>query len=281
VPVDATFLRDWVRRPTSEDHKYSRGTLGMVTGSDDFPGAALIGVEAALRTGVGMVRYVGPPSVATMVVTQHPEVVIATGSIDALVVGSGMATPANPESAVRITEAAQHGVPSVVDAGALAHAEKFGPLSVLTPHRGELLALCARLDLATDESDLDTAAIVARELGVAVVVKGSQGGVVNHHGDVWLLPTATPWLATAGTGDALAGIIGALMASWHDELTAQPERVAQVALAGALIHQSAAAGAALRGAGSGSSGLGGPFSVLDLCREIPVVIAETLNQSDS
>jgi ADP-dependent NAD(P)H-hydrate dehydratase / NAD(P)H-hydrate epimerase len=277
IAVDQGFLRGWVRAPGPDDHKYSRGVLGIVTGSALYPGAALIGVEAAVRTGVGMIRYVGPSALAQMVVTQHPEVVVAPGSVDALVVGSGMASPVEPEDEERIVDAAGHSVPSVVDAGALVHAEKFGPLSVLTPHRGELRALGERLGIDLGASDLETARNIAAHLGVAIVVKGSQGAVVNHLGDVWELPRATPWLATAGTGDALAGIIGAVCASWHERLRDTPALIAEAAAAGALIHSIAAARASARAVGDTDSPTGGPFSVMDVCREIPAVIGETLS----
>lgn len=277
VSVDQAFLRGWVRAPQPEDHKYSRGVLTLVTGSSLYPGAALIGVEAALRTGVGMLRYVGPSGVAQMVVTQHPEVVIAPGSADAVVVGSGMVAPLDGDLEGEVLAAAAQSLPSVIDAGGLDYAEKFGPLSVLTPHQGELLALCERLGVDRGTSDLESAHNLAKALSVSVVVKGSLGAVVNHVGGVWELPRATPWLATAGTGDALAGIIGAVFASWHERLRESPELVAEAAAAGALIHSIAAARASARAVGDADSPTGGPFSVMDVCREIPIVIGETLS----
>lgn len=277
ISVDQGFLRGWVRAPQAEDHKYSRGVLTLVTGSSLYPGAALIGVEAALRTGVGMLRYVGPPGVAQMVVIQHPEVVIAPGTSDALVVGSGMVAPLDEQLEADVIAAAGQSVPSVIDAGALDYAEKFGPLSVLTPHQGELHALCDRLGVTRAATDLESAQNLAAHLSMAIVVKGSLGSVVNHHGDVWELPRATPWLATAGTGDALAGIIGAVCASWHERLHESPELIAEAAAAGALIHSIAAARASARAVGDADSPTGGPFSVMDVCREIPAVIGETLS----
>lgn len=277
VNVDQAFLRGWVRAPQAEDHKYSRGVLTLVTGSSLYPGAALIGVEAALRTGVGMLRYVGPVGVAQMVVIQHPEVVIAPGSSDAVVVGSGMVAPLEGDLEAEVLAAAAQSVPSVIDAGALGYAEKFGPLSVLTPHQGELQELCERLGVARGTTDLESAQALASHLSMAVVVKGSLGAVVNQKGDVWRLPRATPWLATAGTGDALAGIIGAVCASWHERLHEAPELIAEAAAAGALIHSIAAAMASARAVGDADSPTGGPFSVMDVCREIPAIIGETLS----
>jgi hydroxyethylthiazole kinase-like uncharacterized protein yjeF len=277
VSVDQAFLRGWVRAPQPEDHKYSRGVLTMVTGSSLYPGAALIGVEAALRTGVGMLRYVGPSGLAQMVVVQHPEVVIAPGDADAVVVGSGMVAPLDKELEAEVLQAAAQSVPSVIDAGALDYVEKFGPLTVLTPHQGELHSLADRLGVSRGSNDRESAQNLAVHLSKVIVVKGSLGAVVNHRGDVWELPRATPWLATAGTGDALAGIIGAVFASWHERLQESPELVGEAAAAGALIHSIAAARASARAVGDADSPTGGPFSVMDVCREIPAVIGETLS----
>jgi hydroxyethylthiazole kinase-like uncharacterized protein yjeF len=277
VHVDYDFLRGWVRAPQPEDHKYSRGVLGIVTGSQAFPGAALIGVEAALRTGVGMVRYHGPEGLSQMVIMQHPEVVIASGDADALVVGSGMDSPLDDEAKSRVLAALSQRVLSVLDAGALDLVEQCGPLTVLTPHHGELLALLERLRIPTGDSDLASATNLAKALSMTVVVKGSEGSVVDSTGRVWELPRATPWLATAGTGDALAGIIGALCASWHERIHESPELLGDVAAAGALIHQIAAARASARAVGDADSPTGGPFSVMDVCREIPAVIGGALS----
>jgi hydroxyethylthiazole kinase-like uncharacterized protein yjeF len=276
IAVDHTFLHRWVRAPKPEDHKYSRGVLALVTGSLAYPGAALIGVEAAVRTGVGMVRYSGPEGVAQMVITQHPEVVIAPGTADALVVGSGMVSPIDDDTRARVAAAIAQGIPSVVDAGALELVENFGPLTVLTPHHGELGALLERLGIPAGATDRESAQKLAQELSMTVLVKGANGAVVDGSGGVWALPKATPWLATAGTGDALAGILGALLAAWHERLHESPELLGEAVAAGALIHQIAAARASARAVGDADSPTGGPFSVMDVCREIPAVIGDAI-----
>jgi NAD(P)H-hydrate repair Nnr-like enzyme with NAD(P)H-hydrate dehydratase domain len=258
IAVDHTFLHRWVRAPKPEDHKYSRGVLALVTGSLAYPGAALIGVEAAVRTGVGMVRYSGP------------------GTADALVVGSGMVSPIDDDTRARVTAAIAQGIPSVVDAGALELVENFGPLTVLTPHHGELEALLERLGIPAGATDRESAQKLAQKLSMTVLVKGANGAVVDGSGGVWELPKATPWLATAGTGDALAGILGALLAAWHERLHESPELLGEAVAAGALIHQIAAARASARAVGDADSPTGGPFSVMDVCREIPAVIGDAI-----
>jgi len=65
LPWGADETKSQIAVPQPEDDKYSRGVLGVVTGSTMYPGAAVLGVEAALRTGVGMVRYLGPERAST------------------------------------------------------------------------------------------------------------------------------------------------------------------------------------------------------------------------
>src|SRR3954447_6883777 len=78
-----------LRMPTATDDKYSRGVVGLRTGSEAYPGAAVLGVEAAWRTGVGMVRYLAPPGAARMVLASRPETVTAHGRVQPWVTASG------------------------------------------------------------------------------------------------------------------------------------------------------------------------------------------------
>ena len=273
--IDEALLRRYVREPVAEDNKYSRGVLGFVTGSPAYPGAALIGVEAALRTGVGMVRYLGPKAVADLVLRVHPEVVIHEGVINAAVVGSGISGAEEDGFEEATSRLAKRGVPVVVDAGALEVCEAFGHQSILTPHSGELEALHARLGLSSRAEDLDRGIQVASHMGVSVVVKGSVTSVVSASGDVWTLPVATPWLATAGTGDALAGIIGALLAAHSEPL--DDTSLAEIAVVGSVLHQRAALRASLLITGDADSH-GGPITVGDLCQALPFVVSQILNR---
>jgi NAD(P)H-hydrate repair Nnr-like enzyme with NAD(P)H-hydrate dehydratase domain len=172
-------------------------------------------------------------------------------------------------------QAAKLRVPSVVDAGALAYVEEFGPMTVLTPHHGELASLCQRLGLVESLTDEDKATAVATMLSMTVLVKGSITAVVDPTGAVLRLPPATPWLATAGTGDVLAGILGALFAGSHATLTEHPELLPHAVYAGALLHQEAARRASDRLAGAGGTP-GAPITASDVCEELPGLIAEVL-----
>lgn len=272
--IDEGLLRRYVRAPGSEDHKYSRGVLGFLTGSQAYPGAALIGVDAALRTGIGMVRYLGDPTVASQILQAHPEVVLQDGSLDAVVIGSGMPTPPDAWSVEHVRELAGRGLPVVLDAGALSLCDAFGPETILTPHHGELDELHQVLGLPAASTDLERGQAVSSRLGMCVVVKGSITHVVSGSGTVWTLPVATPWLATAGTGDALAGIIGALLAGYSGDK--DPNVIAEIAVTGAIVHQRAALRASLLVTGDADSA-GGPITVGDLCQALPAVISHIIS----
>jgi NAD(P)H-hydrate repair Nnr-like enzyme with NAD(P)H-hydrate dehydratase domain len=132
---DATLAAPFIAVPTANDTKYSRGVLGIATGSKQYPGAAALTVEAAYRSGLGMVRYVGPRSARDLVLARRPETVCVSGRVQAWLVGSGMdASERTHAESVRLQIALHNGVPVVIDAGALdLCAAARGP-AVITPH---------------------------------------------------------------------------------------------------------------------------------------------------
>lgn len=225
---------DFVREPVASDDKYSHGVLGVITGSDQFPGAAVLGVEAAWRTGVGMLRYSGPQRAADHVLQRRPETVTAPGRVQAWLIGSGMSglpaelgvepgtdegdTPGDDfdpsgDSADRIDSALRQWRPTVLDAGGIPLVRRVAGHGVITPHHGELASLLGT-DRATVSRDPEAAATAAwNRFGVTVLLKGNSTVVVGRRS--YRLPAATPWLATAGTGDVLAGIIGTMLAQRH------------------------------------------------------------------
>jgi hydroxyethylthiazole kinase-like uncharacterized protein yjeF len=255
----------WIAVPGDDDDKYSRGVVGFVTGSARYPGAAVLGVEAALRTGVGMVRYLGPGRATRLVLQRRPEAVTTDGRVQAWVLGSGQ-DPAERDELTRIQleTAVRQDVPVVLDAGALDVWPHVAGPRLLTPHAGELARL---LDVSRDDvlTDRDGAALRAAEItGSTVLLKGSESLVASPGGALLRVRNATPWLATAGTGDALAGILGALLTTNQ----AAPDH-ARLAASAAWIHGEAARRA---------SG-GGPFTVLDLCAELPGVVRDLATMS--
>jgi len=131
--------RKWIAVPTVADDKYSRGVVGFITGSARYPGAAVLGVEAALHTGVGMVRYLGPGRATRLVLQRRPEAVTTDGRVEAWVLGSGQ-TPVERDDKLLGMALAQQ-VPVVIDSGALDMVRDAAGPVVLTPHAGELAGL--------------------------------------------------------------------------------------------------------------------------------------------
>jgi hydroxyethylthiazole kinase-like uncharacterized protein yjeF len=284
---DSEKTRLSLHEPTATDDKYSRGVVGMRTGSQEYPGAAVLGVEAAWRSGTGMVRYVGPPKPTDLVLARRPETVAAPGRAQAWVIGSGTdaAHRAEPETAglVRILAGT---VPVVVDAGALDLAAGAAAPIVVTPHARELDRLRETLGLAAVPADADEAArtAAAREtaatLGGVVLLKGAATIVADPDGSVRIVRAGSPWLATAGTGDVLGGVLGAIVAAW----SARRERDARDADASsdvASLADAAASAAWLHGragtvAADRLGAAGGPITALDVAEALPVVVAQVL-----
>jgi NAD(P)H-hydrate repair Nnr-like enzyme with NAD(P)H-hydrate dehydratase domain len=247
--------------PGEHDDKYSRGVLGMITGSAMYPGAAVLGVEAALRTGVGMVRYLG--EAGGLVLQRRPEVVTADGRVQAWLLGSGM--DAVDRQLDPLTRALEQGVPVVLDGGALdLHDRAEGPV-VITPHHGELARLLGvpRERIAGDPEGFARRA--SDDLGVTVLLKGHTTYVAGP-GISLSASSAPTWLATAGAGDALAGILGALVATHSAAIADDPAELARLAATAAVVHGLAAARASA----------GGPLTILDLAAALPATIAELL-----
>jgi hydroxyethylthiazole kinase-like uncharacterized protein yjeF len=257
----------WIAVPGPDDDKYARGVVGFVTGSAQYPGAAVLGVEAAARTGVGMIRYLGPGRATRLVLQRRPEAVTVDGRVQAWVLGSGQDPSQRDErTAGRLRAALAQEVPVVIDAGALdLHAAAAGP-ALLTPHAGELATAVGR-DVGEVRADPEGAArAAAASLGATVLLKGHTTHVAAPDGRVLRVRSAPSWLATAGAGDALAGILGALLATHAERIAAEPEAVAPLAAAGAVLHGLAAERASA----------GGPLTVLDLAAALPGVIAGLL-----
>lgn len=254
----------------------------MRTGSEAYPGAAVLGVEAAWRTGLGMVRYLGPEHPTALVLARRPETVTADGRVQAWVIGSGTDAAVRTES----DTAALRGLlsdtdPVVVDAGALDLAAEATAPRILTPHDREHARLRAALGLGhTPTNRVVAARETAAATGAVVLLKGAVTVVAAPDGWAATVEAGTPWLATAGTGDVLAGVIGALVAGAmaHDQ-TADAASLAALAASGAWLHGRAgaiaAAGAGSTAGGPASPG-GGPITALDVAEALPRVVAEAL-----
>lgn len=267
TPDDA---RHSIAVPGPRDDKYSRGVLGMVTGSADFPGAAVLGVEAALHTGVGMVRYLGPEQVTRLVLQRRPEVVAGGGQVQAWLLGSGIpAGQRGPVTTARIVDALAESVPVVLDAGGLdLVGSATGPV-VITPHYRELARVLAVDPGPVAEDPAGWANRAAQRLGVTVLLKGHDTYIAGADGTRLVVPGASAWLATAGTGDALCGILGALAATHSADIAADAGVLPRLAGSAAVLHALAAQRA----------GSGGPFTVLELAGAVSGVIAGLLSRA--
>lgn len=217
IPATETHLggpedvQRWYRFPDHSSDKYSRGVVGLDTGSATYPGAALLGCAGALFSGAGMVRYLGDAD-QSLVVAAHPSVVTADGRVQAMVVGSGWGE--FDDAAGRLRSVVQRGVPLVVDADALGLLREISlPTgSLLTPHAGELARLLGveRSDVESDP--IGTARRAAEEFGATVLLKGATQYVVSAE-QVVIAHRGPAWTGQAGSGDVLAGICGTLLAS--------------------------------------------------------------------
>jgi hydroxyethylthiazole kinase-like uncharacterized protein yjeF len=198
--------------PDARSDKYSRGVVGLDTGSPAYPGAAVLTAAGAVGAGAGMVRYLGPPRVADRVLEEFPNVVPGDGRVQALVLGSGWGPRPDGEPVAR---AVADGGPLVLDADGLRHLPDRGhPGVLLTPHAGELARLLGidRLQVQANPPSAVRAAVAAT--GCTVLLKGATQYVATPGGDrVWLALPGSAWTAQAGSGDVLAGVCGTLLAA--------------------------------------------------------------------
>jgi hydroxyethylthiazole kinase-like uncharacterized protein yjeF len=262
--------REHIAVPSEGDDKYSRGVLGIVTGSEQYPGAAVLGVEAALHTGVGMVRYLGPAKPTELVLHRRPEAVTTNGRVQAWLLGSGMdAAERNAETAHLLADALGQSLPTVVDAGALDLLGSATGTVVITPHLRELARVLGTEAEALADDQAEAARWAAEELGVTVLLKGHTTHIAAPDGAGLTVSGAPSWTATAGTGDALGGILGALLATHAQELASE-------ASGGSLPARLAATACVLHGLAAERASGGGPFVVLDLAAALPAIIAELL-----
>ncbi len=246
-------VRSLLPRPDHAAQKYTRGVVGVRAGSGTYPGAALLAVAGANTGLVGMVRYVGTRAIADHVRTAHPEVV-GDGRVQSWVVGPG----GGDDAAGMLEEARADGVPLVVDADALRHVDEPVPGCVLTPHAGELAAMMGRERAEVEAAPLELARDAARRWDCVVLLKGHHTIVADPAGRVRVTTTGVPWLATAGAGDVLSGLVGALLA------------------AGLGPYDAASVGSWLHGAAATEAAAGGPLTASRVAVQIPRLVREIL-----
>ena len=275
--------------PAGAAHKYTRGVLGVVAGTQQFPGAAVLTVASAVHAGVGMVRYLGSREVTAAVLAARPEIVPTAGRVQAWALGPGVpAAPAVTDEASRAQQArirralaqvtgeltadgAGDAVPAVVDAGAIGLLPPdCPPWMVLTPHAGELAELLRSRGDVVERSDVEASPLAwarrAHDLtGATVLLKGATTVVVGP-AVTYAQADGPSWLATAGAGDVLTGLLGALLATHSEAAVKAPGFPALVAASAALLH----------GRAAHQANPGGPVSALDVAEALPATIAELL-----
>lgn len=274
--------------PEPDDHKYSRGVVGVAAGSQRFPGAGVLCTAGALGIGVGMVRYLGSAPAAQHVLGAYPEVVTDPGRVQTIVVGSGLGEGSELEAALDharqvhgwtgATDAdlARPGPEQgagVWDAGALIHLpQDTGVVSrqriVVTPHAGELADLLRRRGVEVDRDQVEAdpwrwARRASEVTGATVLLKGAITVVAGPDGTGYAQENGTNWMATAGTGDVLAGVLGAMLAQ-----AAPAAATTTIAAAAALVH----------GRAGQLASAGGPLRAGALAAAIPAAVRSVLTE---
>lgn len=260
-------LAAYLTQPIATDNKYHRGVLGVLAGSFQFPGAALLNIEAAIRAGAGMVRYLGEQSLVKEIITARPETVFAPGPVDAYLIGSGIvANEISEHDRIQLFAALETELPVILDAGAMFFARKGRKYQLLTPHAGELSKLFAAWgrDVSSDEITTRPTYFVqlaAEMINSDILLKGNTTYIASYwQKEILAISDLPTQLATAGSGDVLAGIIGALIVQHSPQNETEFVEIAALAV---MLHGAAA-----------TSHTTGPIAALDIAHNLPEIIAK-------
>lgn len=297
IPLfDPQSAREFLFVPSADEDKYRRGVVGVVAGSDTYPGAGLLATLAASNTGVGMVRLNSTRRVEDLVLHYAPGVVTVGGRIQSGVIGPGCTNERYEDCRELAQFCIDSKLPLVIDAGALdlvrslvdyadAHSRSLSR-TILTPHHGEAARLLTQLVSPRSRADVDAdPATSAKELasltGAIILLKSSttlcsylhhdQG---NRTQEILSIPQETPWAGVAGSGDVLAGTVAGIAAGFQ----ARAERrqgnpsiseaeCATLASLGAWVHAQAAFRASVS-----SEGYAHPIQAIDIARALPEII---------
>ena len=275
VLVDDQLAAALLPRPLDGDDKYTRGVVGVATGSARYPGAGLLSAGGARAGVAGLVRYCGPA--AATVVAAFPDITATSGGLEAAgrvqtwVVGSGRGT--DDEARRVVLEALGTDTPLVLDADALTILATDGVVraavrarvasTLLTPHAGELTRITGR---PTGPDRVGAARDLAVELGVVVLLKGSATVVAGPLGPAYVALAAPAELATAGSGDVLAGFVGSMLAHHQARGPLDDGDVARLAAVAAHVHGEA---------GSVAVGGGRTITAVELAAALPEAVRRT------
>jgi len=264
----------WLGKKKKNEHKYSAGTVLIMSGSEIYTGAPCIAAEAALRAGAGMVYVTVPKNIHGIIASKLNEAVVIPyenqndlkpflKKADSFVIGMGLDENLLPIAKNLILEAE---IPIIIDATAINKnilAVCKNKNVIITPHSGEMARI---LDIKSSEIEaarMDYAINCAEKFGVNVILKGSNSIITNPDGKLYFNVTGNQAMASAGMGDALSGIIGAL--------AAKNESLFNVAVLSVFVHGAAGDLAAEKS----SYGI----TATDLIDNIPQVI-HNINKKD-
>ena len=305
--LDREDYRELIEVPDEHSHKYTRGVLGMLTGSLEYPGAALMSVRAALNTGVGMVRFnANSHELRQLMIAHNPETVYFSGApaLQRVTVWAG-GSGSSHDSLDKNRYLLHSPEPAILDAGAcdlaaeyLATGKHLGSHKILTPHAAELerfLRHRARARppklgkkhlgdaIVPSRKDIDAEPFrwvrAASELsGATVMLKGGYTLIAAPNGATYSVAGGSPWLATAGSGDTLTGIYGALLAQTVAAFDARGEALegctfASIGALAVYLHGEAARASAT---GSVKDALPGPAPATRVAQMLPEVIARLI-----
>ncbi len=277
--LEARDVARWVPAPQSDAYKYARGVVGVSAGSVPYPGAALLATSAARLSNVGMVRFLDRSDGAAASVVQHYPDIVVDGSdptdqarADAWACGPGFV--GDHLDALTVSAVLATARPVVLDAGALsvvaddadirsrlAERHRAGLLTVITPHQGEFERILPGL-LAASSGRVDAARAGAARLSAVVVLKGPGTVIAAPDGRVLVDVEGTADLGTAGSGDVLAGLIGALLAGAWSAGRRHPTELTEAVAAAVWLH----------GAAGRIAGRSAPVVATDVSAAIPDAI---------
>ena len=298
IPLfDPQSARKFLFAPSADEDKYRRGVVGVVAGSDAYPGAGLLATLAASNTGVGMVRLNSTRRVEDLVLHYAPGVVTVGGRIQSGVIGPGCTNERYEDCRELAQFCIDSKLPLVIDAGALdlvkglrdyadAHSRSLSR-TILTPHHGEAARLLTQFGHQLSRADVDAdPATSAKELasltGAIILLKSSttlcsylhhdQG---NRTQEIFSIPQETPWAGVAGSGDVLAGTVAGITAGFQaraerrqGNTSISEAECASLASLGAWVHAQAAFRASV-----GSEGKACPIQAIDIARALPEIIS--------
>ena len=265
--ADETLLRRVMPPRKRRSHKGTYGWVVLLCGSEGMSGAAVLATRAALRSGVGLARVLTPACNRAVLQTAAPEAIVSVYDTpekaagyaegDALVLGCGLGVSDLSREALRAilnTRPNECATPAVLDADGINHAVKdpslWGDLLahhrqvIVTPHPVEMSRLCGKPVPAILADPTGVALEFARTWGVTVVLKDAHTVIASPTGELFICAAGNAGMATGGSGDALAGIIGSLLAQSHTRIGTDLT-VAEIAAAGVYLHAKAGDLAAL------------------------------------